>query len=162
MRHTTRTVTKTHAAAASNLTTPTTTSTTRTAGTTTGAPASTPAPPPTADALEARGHQLMLDGNYPAAVSVLHHAVAAASGGSLTYAYALYDLGRSLRLSGNPQAAAVVLQRRLQIPNQTGVVRHELELALREIGAKLRHPRAATPRPPGHGHDHTLGHGGGG
>ncbi len=80
----------------------------------------------------------MLDGNYPAAISALHHAVAAAAPGSLTYAYALYDLGRSLRLSGNPQAAAVVLQRRLQIPNQTSVVHRELQLALRAIGAKLR------------------------
>ena len=35
------------------------------------------------------------------------------------YAYALFDLGRSLRLSGDPRAAVPVLYRRLQIPDQT-------------------------------------------
>ena len=36
----------------------------------------------------------------------------------LTYAYALYDLGRALRLSGQSGAAVPVLEARLQIDNQ--------------------------------------------
>ena len=47
--------------------------------------------------------------SYPAAISTLHKALAAASPGSLTYAYALYDLGVALLQSGNPQAAVPVL-----------------------------------------------------
>ena len=84
---------------------------------------------PTADELEARGHQLMLDGDYGAAIQVLRQAVDAAPPEALTYAYALYDLGRSLRLAGDPQAAIPILERRLQIPNQTSVVLTELQLA---------------------------------
>ncbi|MEA2158827.1 MAG: eukaryotic-like serine/threonine-protein kinase [Solirubrobacteraceae bacterium] len=91
----------------------------------------------TAASLQARGHQLMLNGDYGTAVGVLRQAVAAGPGSGLTYAYALYDLGRSLRLAGDPRAAAVVLQQRLQIPNQTDVVRQELQLALRAIGAQV-------------------------
>jgi serine/threonine-protein kinase len=90
--------------------------------------------PPGADALEAHGHALMQAGEYASAIPVLRGAIAAASPGGLTYAYALYDLGRSLRLSGNPQAAIPVLSRRLAIPNQTGVVRTELRLAMRAVG----------------------------
>jgi len=101
-------------------------------------PASTPAPPPSpaADAatLEAEGHQLMLNGDYRSAIPVLRQAVAAAPHSSLTYAYALYDLGRSLRLAGDPRAAVAVLWQRLQIPNQTNVVRNELALALEALG----------------------------
>jgi eukaryotic-like serine/threonine-protein kinase len=113
---------------------------------------------PTAETLEARGHELMTGGNYPAAIAVLHQALAAASPDSLTHAYALYDLGRSLRLAGDPAAAVPILQQRLQIPNQTGVVRQELELALRALGSPSG---GAAPAPadkhdkhPGKGHDH--------
>ena len=119
-------------------------------------PAATPAPasatpPPSADALEARGHALMLSGSYTAAIDVLRHAIAAAEPGSLTDAYALYDMGRSLRLAGDPAAAAVILEKRLQIPNQTGVVRRELELALRALGAAARASGGAAAGP-GHRH----------
>jgi serine/threonine-protein kinase len=108
-----------------------------------------------AASLEARGHQLMMSGDYNAAIPVLRSAVAAATPGSLTYAYALYDLGRSLRLAGDPQAAVPVLQRRLQIPNQTGVVRHELALA---STTGFGSGGAA----PGDGKKHNGNHGGGG
>jgi len=47
----------------------------------------------------------------------------------LTFAYALYDLGRALRLNGQAAAAVPVLSRRLRIDNQRSVVQHELELA---------------------------------
>ena len=47
----------------------------------------------------------------------------------LTYAYALYDLGRATRLSGEPQAAVPIPERRLQIDNQRSIVGAELQLA---------------------------------
>jgi tetratricopeptide (TPR) repeat protein len=113
--------------------------------------------------LEARGHTLMQEGEYAAAIPVLQQAIAAAAPGSLTYAYALFDLGRSLRLAGDPQAAIPILWRRLRIPNATDVVRTELELALRAIGVREMHRRQAGQGPPGHehgrggGHDHSDG-----
>jgi serine/threonine-protein kinase len=117
-------------------------------------------PPPTADTLEARGHQLMLDGNYAAAIPVLRQALQAASPTSLTYAYALYDLGRSLRLSGDPRDAVKVLYQRLQIPNQTATVRQELQLALLALGQSAN--GGAPVAPPGHRKDHGGGPGNGG
>ena len=117
------------------------------------------APTPTgADALENQGHSLMIAGNYQQAIPVLEHAVAAAPAGSLTYAYALFDLGHSLRLAGDPRQAVQVLWRRMQIPNQTGVVRSELQLALQALGqqsnagggasGKDKGPRAAKSAGP--------------
>ena len=114
-------------------------------------------PPPTADTLEARGHQLMLDGDYGAAIPVLRRAIQAASPTSLSYAYALYDLGRSLRLAGDPRDAVTVLYQRLQIPNQTPEVRQQLQLALIALGQAANGGGAATGPPggpPGHRHDH--------
>src|SRR5207248_11220823 len=103
------------------------------------------------------------------AIPVLRQAVAAAPHGSPTYAFALYDLGRSLRLAGDPQAAIPILEQRLQIPNQTGVVRHELALALQEAGQSGAPSQGgqATPPPPSGPpkpakHDHEHKHGGGG
>jgi tetratricopeptide (TPR) repeat protein len=84
-----------------------------------------------ADTLEAKGHQLMLAGAYSAAIPTLRRAVSVAPPESLTYGFALYDLGRSLVLSGNPKAAVPILERRLLIPNQTEVVQAMLQLALR-------------------------------
>jgi tetratricopeptide (TPR) repeat protein len=94
----------------------------------------------------------MVAGNYASAIPVLRQAVAAATPDSLTYAYALFDLGRSLRLAGDPRAAVPVLWRRMQIPNQIPVVRAELALALEALGQQ-----ASVPPGPGH-KDH---HGGG-
>jgi serine/threonine-protein kinase len=109
-------------------------------------------PPPTADTLEARGHQLMLDGNYSAALPVLRQAINAASPSSLTYAYALYDYGRTLLLAGDPKDAVKVLYQRLQIPNQTEAVRAELQNALVALGQSQSGGAGATP--PGHRHHH--------
>jgi tRNA A-37 threonylcarbamoyl transferase component Bud32 len=118
-------------------------------------------PPPTADTLEARGHGLMETGDYGAAIPALRQALATASPTSLTYAYALFDLGRSLRLSGDPRAAVTVLYQRLQIPNQTGVVRFELEQALRELGKQSQKHGGGKPGPDGQGgHGGHGGHGG--
>ena len=129
------------------LTAPTTTNAT------TAAPAAPPPQPTRPGALEAQGHQLMAGGDYSAAIPLLRQAVASADPTSLIYAYALYDLGRSLRLAGNPRAAVEILWRRLQIPNQTDIVRMELELALRALGQ-----RATGGAAPGPGHGHP-GHG---
>jgi serine/threonine-protein kinase len=108
-------------------------------------PPPTPAPPPTtAAALESQGHQLMAGGEYKNAIPVLRRAAAMAPRSSLTYAYALYDLGRSLRLAGDPRAAVPILWRRLQIPNQTDVVRNELTLALQALGAQASRGGPAT------------------
>ncbi len=129
------------------------------------------------DAFEARGHQLMLSGDYSGAIPVLRQAVAVAPRGSLTYAYALYDLGRSLRLSGDPSAAIPILEQRLAIPDQTAVVRNELVLAVQEAAQTNKPTSSAGESPPsgpaaGSGHDQKAahkhdaggpgGHGGGG
>ena len=114
-------------------------------------PRSTHPPPPMpvspvhATELEAEGHGLLQAGRYGAAVPVLERAVLAtgetlgaclepASSTCLTYAYALYDLGRAVRLGGEPQAAVPILERRLQIDNQRWIVSDELQLALQGIG----------------------------
>jgi tetratricopeptide (TPR) repeat protein len=104
-----------------------------------------PVSPALATALEAQGHSLLEAGRYGDAVPVLKRAVLAtgetlgaslepASSTCLTYAYALYDLGRAVRLSGEPQAAVPILERRLQIDNQRWIVDAELHLARRGIG----------------------------
>lgn len=90
--------------------------------------------------LEARGHELLETGQYRTAARILPRAVAATgerlkrcvepvSESCLTYAYALYDLGRALQLSGHPAAAVPVLENRLRIDNQRATVLAELELA---------------------------------
>ncbi len=102
------------------------------------------APPPVSGALaaqlEAQGHELLEAGRYGEAVPVLTSAMAATgehlqeclepSGElCLTYAYALYDLGRALQLDGHSAAAVQVLQSRLQIDNQRPTVAVELKRA---------------------------------
>ena len=52
----------------------------------------------------------------------------------MNYAYALFNLGKSLRLAGRPDEAIPVLEQRLKIPNQTGTVQRELELAKQQAG----------------------------
>jgi hypothetical protein len=90
--------------------------------------------------LDLEGHQLLGEGRYPAAVDRLLGALHASgesltrctqptTGSCLTFAYALYDLGRALRLSGDAGAAIPILSRRLRINNQRSVVQHELDLA---------------------------------
>lgn len=102
-------------------------------------------PPAVATALESRGHDLLAAGDYSAALPVLRQAVAATGvlpgtcleprqPGCLIYAFALYDLGRALRLSGDPQAAVAILQRRIQIDNYRSIVAYELQLARQEAG----------------------------
>ena len=101
---------------------------------TTAAPTTTA--PVTPESLQSAGHQEMLAGDYPSAISTLRQAVAAAPPGSSTYAYALYDLGRSELLSGDPTAAIPILRQRLKIPNQQGTVQNTLDQALAQAGAQ--------------------------
>lgn len=103
-----------------------------------------PAPVPAAEgsdpargaALNEEGFALIQAGEYEAAVPVLEEAVAAFPAGSedLEYAYALFNLGNALRLSGRPDEAIPVLERRLEIPNQTDTVEEELTAARAEVG----------------------------
>jgi tetratricopeptide (TPR) repeat protein len=77
-------------------------------------------------------------GRYDEAIPVLQKSVAGFPEGSsdLTLAYALYNLGRSLRLAGRPDEAIPVLERRLEFKNQRGVVKKELAAARREAGGE--------------------------
>lgn len=100
----------------------------------------TPVSPGLATQFEAQGHNLLQAGQYTQAVPVLKRALQATgeqlndciepvSQTCLTYAYALYDLGRALQLNGNATAAVPVLKQRLEIDNQRGVVQSELAAA---------------------------------
>ena len=73
----------------------------------------------------------MQQGRYEEAIPVLQRAVASSQGSGPPHAYALYNLGRSLRLAGRPREAIPILERRLRIPNQTDVVKRELKAAKR-------------------------------
>ncbi len=114
----------------------------------------------------------MVEGNYPAAIATLRQALASTPPTNLYYAYALYDLGRSLLLSGDPKAAVGVLEQRLRIPDQTAVVQQTLNQALSasgqsaaapsatNSGAVAANPGANGSGPPGQ--SHSGGHHGGG
>ncbi len=116
-----------------------------------------PPTPPTPLALDTQGHELMLQGDYTGAISAMRQVLAGTSPDSLLHAYALFDLGRSLRLAGDPQAAIPILEQRLQYPNQTAVVQIELKLAERAAGLPPaggghgRHARGAHDGGPGPG-----------
>jgi tetratricopeptide (TPR) repeat protein len=86
-------------------------------------------------ALNDRGFELINQERYEDAIPILERAVEALEGTEgLTYAYALYNLGHALRLGGRPEDAIPVLEGRLEIPNQTGAVRAELERARQDAG----------------------------
>jgi eukaryotic-like serine/threonine-protein kinase len=96
----------------------------------TQAPAQSKATGGSPAALNQRAFALMNQGRYDEAIPLLQRAVSGSSGG-LTQAYALYNLGRSLRLAGRPREAIPILERRLRIPNQRGTVKRELDAARR-------------------------------
>lgn len=94
--------------------------------------------------LQDEGHQLLGEGRYQAAISDLHAALLATGQSAigcahpttetcLTYAYALYDLGRALRLDGDTAAAVPILTQRLRIDNQRPTVQNQLDLALAQL-----------------------------
>jgi hypothetical protein len=144
--------------------TPAASSTSSSSSSTTSAQTTPAAAPQSADGLEAQGHRLLLSGAYSTAVPTLRRAVAAAAPGSLLQGYALYDLGRSLLLSGDPAGAVPVLQQRLQINDQLPVVRKLLAAALAASGQGHGGPGpsgagASAVSPGGHGGDHGKGGG---
>src|SRR4051794_26501155 len=129
----------------------TTTAAKRTTPTTTqkaAAPAQTATQPPaaqptqtqaaqTTDAstLEQRGHALVTQGNYDQAIPMLTQATKDCPVSRTDpCAFPLYDLGHALRLAGRPAEAIPVLEKRLQNPNQQGVVQAELDKARADAG----------------------------
>ena len=104
----------------------------------TEATASVPEPsgsdPALGSSLNEQGYAMIQAGEYEAAVPVLEEAVSAFPEGTeeVAYAYALFNLGNALRLSGRPEEAIPVLERRLEIPNQTATVERELAAARAE------------------------------
>jgi serine/threonine-protein kinase len=121
---------------------------------TTQAPAQTTQPPPTTQApaapaaqaksddpvaLNDQGFALIGQGKSADAVAPLQRSVEAfrAQGrkGDIGYAYALYNLGNALRLSGRPADAIPFLQERLQVTNyKRGIVQKELATARQQAG----------------------------
>jgi eukaryotic-like serine/threonine-protein kinase len=87
-------------------------------------------------ALNDQGFILMNNGDYEEAIPILRQAVDLfpPTTTDLTYAYALYNLGRSLRLAGRPDEAIPILEKRLTIDNQTETVQRELDLARQAAG----------------------------
>jgi serine/threonine-protein kinase len=87
-------------------------------------------------ALNSQGFALMNRGDYDGAIPILQQAVDSFPPGTsdLNYAYALFNLGKSLRLAGRADEAVPILEQRLKIPNQTETVQHELDLAKQQAG----------------------------
>jgi eukaryotic-like serine/threonine-protein kinase len=88
--------------------------------------------------LNQQGFDLINAGDYEAAIPILEQAVDAFPPGTddLDYAYALYNLGRAYRLAGRPEDAIPVLEQRMEIPNQLGIVRAELDAAYADAGVE--------------------------
>jgi serine/threonine protein kinase len=86
--------------------------------------------------LNAQGFALMGQGDFAGAVPVLRRAVASWPEDStdLEYAYALFNLGKSLNRSGSPAEAIPFLEHRLNWSNQRGVVKQELKDARKNAG----------------------------
>jgi eukaryotic-like serine/threonine-protein kinase len=80
-------------------------------------------------ALNDQGFALMRQGDYAGAVPVLQRAVASFPEDSqdINYAYALYNLGRSLNRAGRPDEAIPYLEKRLTWPDQRETVQIELD-----------------------------------
>jgi eukaryotic-like serine/threonine-protein kinase len=81
--------------------------------------------------LNDQGFALMQQGDFAGAVPLLEQAVASYPEDSqdIGYAYALFNLGKSLNRSGHPDEAIPVLERRLVFPDQRETVQRELDLA---------------------------------
>jgi eukaryotic-like serine/threonine-protein kinase len=90
-------------------------------------------------ALNDQGFALINQGKATDAVAPLQRSVEAFRAqerkGDIGYAYALYNLGNALRLSGRPAEAIPFLEERLQVSNyKRGVVKKELETARKQAG----------------------------
>jgi tetratricopeptide (TPR) repeat protein len=99
---------------------------------------SQPATGGTASAAELndQGFALMQRGDYAAAVPLLQQAVAAWPSNSrdIGYAYALYNLGKSLNRAGRASEAIPYLEKRLNWDDQRATVQAELDLARQNAG----------------------------
>jgi len=89
--------------------------------------------------LNNQGFALIQQGKPTAAVPSLQRSVDAfrkqGRTGQIDYAYALYNLGNALRLSGHPSDAIPYLEERLRISDyKRGVVKQELKTAKRMVG----------------------------
>jgi serine/threonine-protein kinase len=108
------------------------------------APAADPPPPePAATVDPARGAQLneqgfgmMQRGDYAGAVPVLQQAVGSwpEDSTAIDYAYALFNLGKSLNRSGRSAEAIPYLEKRLRWDDQRDTVQAELDLARQNAG----------------------------
>jgi serine/threonine-protein kinase len=88
-------------------------------------------------ALNNTGFALLQQGKASEAVGPLQRSVSAfrtqGRTGEIDYAYALFNLGNALRLSGQPAAAIPYLQERLRVSNyKRGVVKKELKTAQKQ------------------------------
>jgi serine/threonine protein kinase len=83
--------------------------------------------------LNDQGFRLMQQGQFAQAVPILQRAVTSFPEGSKdpNYAYALFNLGKSLNRSGRPDEAIPYLEQRLQFPDQRATVQRELDDARR-------------------------------
>ena len=79
--------------------------------------------------MQARAHDLINQGKYAEAIAIDKQVVAKGPSTGLTYAYALFDLGHALRVSGHAAEAIPILEQRLKINNQRDVVKAELDKA---------------------------------
>jgi eukaryotic-like serine/threonine-protein kinase len=121
---------------------------------------STPAATPPATAVDGesasslndRGFALMNEGRYGEAIPLLERAVERCGDSRETVcAYALYNLGRSLRLAGRPAEAIPILQRRIAYGDQTETVQAELDAALAAAGQSAPAASGGEDGKPGKG-----------
>ncbi len=108
------------------------------AGTSAAEPAISAAGSGDGASLNAQGFELINQGRAEEAVPILQRAVASFPAGTsdLDYAYALFNLGNALRLSGRPDDAIPILEQRLRIPNQRATVAAELARARTEAASE--------------------------
>jgi tetratricopeptide (TPR) repeat protein len=94
-----------------------------------------------AERLHLAGHAALENEDYDTAIDLNTQAIEAFPPGTTwdtdpNYGYALYSLGRALRLAGRPDEAIPVLEHRLEWANQQGTVRAELEAAQQAAAAQ--------------------------
>jgi Flp pilus assembly protein TadD len=87
-------------------------------------------------ALNDDAYVLMQQGDYAGAIPKLQEAVKLFPPDStdIRHAYALFNLGKSLRAAGRPEEAIPYLEKRLQWDDQTDTVQAELDLARQQAG----------------------------
>ena len=117
-----------------------------------------PAGGESASSLNDRGFAFMNEGRYGEAIPLLQRAVERCGDSRESVcAYALYNLGRSLRLAGRPAEAIPILERRLAYGDQTETVQAELDAARRDAGQAAPAPSGGGTGKPGKGHGKAKG-----